>query len=44
MYSSFDSNRDSASIELFEKFIAQPVYDEEQWKKLAAPSRGGGSE
>ncbi len=44
MYSSFDSNRDSASIELFEKFVAQPVYDEEQWKKLAGPSRGGGSD
>jgi len=34
MYSSFDSNRDGSSLELFEKFIAQPVYDEEQWKKL----------
>lgn len=35
MYSSFDSNRDGASLELFNKFIAQPVYDEEQWKTLA---------
>lgn len=34
MYSSFDSNRDESSLELFEKFIAQPIYDEEQWKKI----------
>lgn len=35
MYSSFDSNRDGSSLDLFEKFIAQPVFDEEQWKTLA---------
>ena len=40
MYASFDSNRDGASLELFNKFIAQPVYDEEQWKTLAKV--GGG--
>ena len=32
MYSSFDSNRSSAKSGDFEKFIAQPIYDEEQWK------------
>ena len=40
MYSSFDSNRDGSSLELFEKFIAQPIYCENQWKELAAV--GGG--
>lgn len=42
MYSSFDSNRDGGSLELFEKFIAQPVYDETQWKTLAAATEPGG--
>ena len=36
MYSSFDSNRDGSSVDLFDKFIKQPVYDEDQWKTLAA--------
>jgi len=35
MYVSFDSNRQDGSLELFEKFIAQPVYDETQWATLA---------
>ena len=47
MYSSFDSNRTDGSIELFEKFIAQPIYDEVQWKTIAAtntpPTEGGGN-
>lgn len=34
MYSSFDSNRDSAVDVSVDKFIAQPVYDEEQWKNI----------
>ncbi|HHK2082279.1 TPA: major tail protein [Enterococcus faecalis] len=42
MYSSFDSNRDSAKLGDFDKFIAQPIYDEEQWKKLVTPSTPGG--
>lgn len=42
MYSSFDSNREGGSLELFEKFIAQPVYDETQWKTLAAATESGG--
>lgn len=45
MYASFDSNRDGASLSLFEKFIKQPIYDEDQWKTLAAltpPVEGGG--
>ena len=42
MYSSFDSNRLSAKQGDFEKFIAQPIYDEEQWKKLVTPSTPGG--
>nr|WP_305040319.1 major tail protein [Enterococcus faecium] len=45
MYASFDSNREEATMDLFEKFIAQPVYDESQWKTLAAdttPPDGGG--
>ena len=41
MYASFDSNRDGASLELFNKFIAQPVYDEEQWKTLAKVGGAG---
>lgn len=42
MYSSFDSNREGGSLELFEKFIAQPVFDEAQWKTLAAATEPGG--
>ena len=42
MYSSFDSNREGGSLELFEKFIAQPIYDETQWKTLAAATKPGG--
>lgn len=42
MYSSFDSNREDGSLELFEKFIAQPIYDEQQWKTLAAATEPGG--
>ncbi|EIZ1149602.1 phage tail protein [Enterococcus faecalis] len=42
MYASFDSNRLSAKPGDFEKFIAQPIYDEEQWKKLVTPSTPGG--
>ncbi len=34
IYSSFDSNRAGGSIELFEKFIKQPVYSEAQWTTL----------
>ncbi|KAB5939185.1 phage tail protein, partial [Bifidobacterium adolescentis] len=41
MYASFDSNRDGASLELFNKFIAQPVYDEEQWQTLAKVGGAG---
>lgn len=41
MYSSFDSNRDGASSELFEKFITQPIYDEDQWKTLSTGNGGG---
>lgn len=32
MYASFDSNRDGAKD--FDKFIAQPVYDKNQWAEL----------
>ncbi|MFZ8765634.1 phage tail protein [Enterococcus diestrammenae] len=35
IYSSFDSNRTDGSLELFEKFIKQPVYSETQWTTLA---------
>lgn len=45
MYASFDSNREEATMDLFEKFIAQPIYDESQWEALAAdttPPSGGG--
>ena len=35
IYSSFDSNRADGSLELFEKFITQPVFDETQWTTLA---------
>lgn len=31
MYASFDSNRETATLELFEKFISEPVYDDVQW-------------
>lgn len=41
MYSSFDSNRDSAKAEDFEKFIAQPVFSEEQWDKLVGSENNG---
>ena len=46
MYASFDSNREEATMDLFEKFIAQPVYDESQWEAIAAdttPPDGGGN-
>lgn len=46
MYASFDSNREKATMELFEKFIAQPIYDEAQWSALVAettPPDGGGN-
>ncbi|HBL5602652.1 MULTISPECIES: phage tail protein [Enterococcus] len=46
MYASFDSNREEATMDLFEKFIAQPVYDESQWGAIAAdmtPPDGGGN-
>lgn len=46
MYASFDSNREDASLELFEKFIKQPIYDEEQWETLSKattpPTEGTG--
>ncbi len=44
MYSSFDSNRTTGSLALFEKFIAQPIYSEQQWQTIAAatPPVGGG--
>lgn len=41
MYSSFDSNRATGSLELFEKFITQPVFDETQWTTLAGATEGG---
>ena len=41
IYSSFDSNRVDGSIELFEKFITQPVFDETQWTTLAGATEGG---
>ncbi|HAR1998537.1 TPA: phage tail protein [Enterococcus faecium] len=41
MYASFDSNREEATMDLFEKFIAQPVYDESQWKTLAKVGGAG---
>lgn len=44
MYSSFDSNREGGSLELFEKFIAQPVYDETQWKTLAGTTTEPGGD
>lgn len=44
MYSSFDSNRDSATGIDWKKFIDQPVYDETQWKTLATPTGGGGGQ
>lgn len=34
MYASFDTYRDSALPGDFDKFIKQPVYDEDQWKEL----------
>lgn len=43
MYASFDTHRDSAMDGDFEKFIAQPVYAEEQWKTLVGvPETKGG--
>lgn len=42
MHASFDSNRTDGSLELFEKFIAQPVFDEAQWTTLAAATEPGG--
>ena len=46
MYASFDTNRDSAKLGDFEKFIGQPVYSEEQWKELVGTSseKKGGNE
>lgn len=46
MYSSFDSNRDSAKLGDFDKFIAQPVFSEEQWKALVKeePGEKGGKQ
>ncbi|MHC5215398.1 phage tail protein [Enterococcus sp. LJL128] len=38
MHASFDTTRESATIDLFEKFIKQPVFDETQWQELAAVS------
>jgi phi13 family phage major tail protein len=40
MYASFDTNRDSAKVGDFEKFIGQPVFSEDQWKELVGV--GGG--
>ena len=42
MYASFDSYREGSSLELFEKFISEPVYDEEQWTTLSTAPAGGG--
>lgn len=39
MHAAFDTTRESASIELFEKFITQPVFDEEQWRTLSTETR-----
>lgn len=46
MYASFDTNRDSAKDGDFDKFIAQPVYSEEQWNDLveATPTTRGGKD
>lgn len=41
MYSSFDSNRDSALGVSVDKFIKQPVYDETQWDEIVASDKGG---
>ena len=41
IYSSFDSDRATGSLELFEKFITQPVFDETQWTTLAGATEGG---
>lgn len=41
MYSSYDSNRDSALGVSDEKFIKQPVYDETQWDEIVASDTGG---
>lgn len=46
MYASFDTNRDSAKVGDFQKFIEQPVYSEEQWIELVGTvpepeSKGG---
>ncbi|MDT2904267.1 major tail protein [Lactococcus lactis] len=41
MYSSYDSNRDSALGVSVDKFIKQPVYDETQWDEIVASDKGG---
>lgn len=41
MYSSYDSNRDSALGVSVDKFIKQPVYDETQWDEIVASDTGG---
>lgn len=41
MYSSFDSNRDSALGVSVDKFISEPIFDETQWAEIVAAKSGG---
>lgn len=41
LHSSYDTKRASADRADFQKFITQPVVDEEQWKNLIAAGGGG---
>lgn len=41
MYSSFDSNRDSALGVSVDKFISEPIFDETQWAEIVAAQSGG---
>lgn len=41
MYSSFDSNRDSALGVSVDKFISEPIFDETQWAEIVAVQSGG---
>ena len=41
IYSSFDSNRDSATGVPVSKFISAPVFDETQWAESVAAQSGG---
>lgn len=37
MYTAFDTTRTESTIDDFEKFIKQPVFDEKQWEELTTP-------